>query len=401
MPFTEPISPGRKRRVLIVGGSTRAAASSARRAGLQPICADLFADHDLRQIAEVVTVRNFPDSLPEDVAHAQADGWFYTGALENRPDLIQRMDRPDASYGPLWGTNAAALRLIRDPFRVASTLRQNGHPTLEVAGQASAPPANGTWMLKPLASAGGRAVCLWEESRRSQGIHEPVYFQQFCHGETLSAVFRCESTGITLLGMSRQLPGHQLSNATAPFLYSGALGPLPCDAPGDLYFEQGQQVKRQLQSLADVCELRGIVGVDFIKDDNGTPWLLEVNPRYTASVEILELAKQESFLKKPDNEPASRHSNESPVVMKLILYAPQTVVIGDLTHHAVGDDWTVPHIADIPSPGSQIPSGWPICTVFAFGTTEAECTARLKRRVDTVWKMVNYRGNEPDERFQE
>ena len=435
MPFTEPISPDRKRRVLIVGGSTRAAASSARRAGLQPICADLFADHDLRRIAEVVTVRNFPDSLPEDVAHVQADGWFYTGALENRPDLIQRMDRPDASYGPLWGTNAAALRLIRDPFRVASTLRQNGHPTLDVAGQSSAPPANGTWMLKPLASAGGRAVCLWEESRRSQGIHEPVYFQQFCHGETLSAVFRCESTGITLLGMSRQLPGHQLSNGAAPFqpvvkgvrpspgirfpsqidcppkgltpfttgcyLYSGSLAPLPCDAPGDLYFEQGQQVKRQLQSLADVCELRGIVGVDFIKDDNGTPWLLEVNPRYTASVEILELAKQESFLKKPDNEPALRHSNESPVVMKLILYAPQTVVIGDLTHHAVGDDWTVPHIADIPSPGSQIPSGWPICTVFAFGTTEAECTARLKRRVDTVWKMVNYRGNEPDERFQE
>jgi hypothetical protein len=104
------------KRVLVVGGSTRAAAWSARRAGLQPVCADLFADLDTRQIAEVVHVRDYPCSLPQDVAHINADGWFYTGGIENHPDLVEQMDRPDASYGPLLGTSAAALRLIRDPF---------------------------------------------------------------------------------------------------------------------------------------------------------------------------------------------------------------------------------------------------------------------------------------------
>jgi len=400
-PITDVFPQGRERRVLIVGGSTRAAASSARRAGLQPICADRFADHDTRQFAEVIPVRSFPESLPDDVADVRADGWFYTGALENRPDLIERMDHAGASYGPLWGTRSAALKQIRDPFWIAETLRQSGHCALEVKTQATEPSADGTWMLKPISSAGGRAVSIWNESRRSQGINEPVYFQRLCQGDPLSAVFRCEPTGITLLGMSRQLPGHVLSEAAAPFLYGGSLGPIPCEQPTDLHFAIGELVTSQLQSLANGCQLRGIIGVDFISDENGIPWILEVNPRYTASVEILELSSQQSFLEKSGEESHLRPSNERPIVIKLIVYAPRSVVIGDLTQLASTDVWTIPSIADIPVPRSQIHAGWPICTVFSHGTTEEECVARLKRRVDTVWKMVNYRGDEPVERFQE
>lgn len=392
---------GRKRRVLIVGGSTRAAACSARRAGLQPICADLFADHDTRQIAEVIPVRNFPESLPDDVAQVQADGWFYTGALENRPDLIERMEHAGASYGPLLGTRATALKQIRDPFWIAENLRQGGHCALEVKSQEMEPPPDGTWMLKPLSSAGGRAVSIWNESRGSQGINEPVYFQRRCQGDPLSAVFRCEPTGITLLGMSRQLPGHALSEAEAPFLYGGSLGPLASEQSTDRYFALGERVTSQLQSLANECQLQGIIGVDFINDEYGIPWILEVNPRYTASVEILELSSQQSFLEKSGNESRLPPLNERPIVMKLIVYAPRSVVIGDLTRLASTDVWKLPRIADIPAPGSQIQAGWPICTVFSHGTTEEECVARMKRRVDTVWKMVNYRGDEPVERFQD
>lgn len=400
-PFDSPATLRRERRVLIVGGSTRAAASSALRAGLQPVCADLFADCDTRQIAEIIPVRSFPESLPDDVAHVRADGWFYTGALENRPDLIERIDQAGASYGPLWGTRSAALKQIRNPFWIAATLRQSGHRALDVKAQTAEPPADGTWMLKPISSAGGRAVSVWNESRRSQGIQEPVYFQRLCQGDAISAVFRCDPTGITLLGMSRQLPGHALSEAAAPFLYSGSLGPLPCEQPADHYFELGALVTRQLQSLANECQLQGIIGVDFIRDQNGIPWVLEVNPRYTASVEILELSNQQSFLEMSGNKTPLHRLSERPIVMKLIVYAPRSVVIGDLTRLASTDEWQIPGIADIPVPESQIPAGWPICTVFSSGTTEEECVARLNRRVDTVWKMVNYRGDEPVERFQD
>ena len=66
-----------QQRILIIGGSTRAAADSVRRAGWIPICADLFADLDLRSTVEVIPVQHYPSSLPEDVAHVKADGWFY------------------------------------------------------------------------------------------------------------------------------------------------------------------------------------------------------------------------------------------------------------------------------------------------------------------------------------
>src|SRR5579872_5164411 len=102
------------RRILIVGGSTRAAADSVRRAGWQPVCADLFADLDLRQTAELVPVRHYPESLPEDLAQVHAGGWFYCGALENQPKILRAIRANAKSIGPLLGTSPEALESIRN-----------------------------------------------------------------------------------------------------------------------------------------------------------------------------------------------------------------------------------------------------------------------------------------------
>ena len=50
-------------RVLILGASARAAAASARRAGLDPFAIDLFADADTEQICDCL--RCPPDRYPE------------------------------------------------------------------------------------------------------------------------------------------------------------------------------------------------------------------------------------------------------------------------------------------------------------------------------------------------
>ena len=41
--------------------------------------------------------------------------------------------------------------------------------------------------------------------------------------------------------------------------------------------------------MSKAAGLRGLFGVDFVLRD-GIPWPVEVNPRYTASVEVLEFA---------------------------------------------------------------------------------------------------------------
>ena len=407
------VTPDCRQRVLIVGGSTRAAAASAIRAGFRPVCADLFADCDTRQMAEVIPVRDFPDSLPDDVADVRADGWFFTGALENRPDLIERLQRRDAPYGPLWGTSPAALRLIRNPFWVAETLSGTGGPSLTVLPQSSRPAADGAWMRKPISSAGGRAVCVWDDRSSQRDMVEPVYYQQRCHGDTLSALFHCDGHSVEFLGMTRQLTGDEMSGASEPFAYCGSIGPLRPDSFETGSFERMRHaLTGPVELLATHSGLRGIFGVDFIRDEQGTPWIVEVNPRYTASVEIVELALRQSLLTRSGMTASTRRwlhpdvTEETPVVAKMILFARSPFTAPDMTPDSgelwdCRSEWEIPGLADVPVPGTRIKASWPVCTVLATAPTEAECLQRLHDRVDTVWKMVNHRALKTAQRLPE
>lgn len=396
--LSSPTAP--RKRVLIVGGSTRAAAWSAVRAGFQPICADIFADVDTRQIATIVPVRSYPDSLPDDVADVPADGWFYTGALENRPDLIERLAHPEAPYGKLWGTPVRALRSIRDPFWLAEGLRRQNAPVLDVLPHSQVPPADGTWMLKPLASAGGREVAVWDRHRQGLPIAEPVYFQRRAEGLHLSGLYEKVGDSLTFHGFTRQQVFHALSGGTSPFLYSGSIGPLTSIASSQEFNQRLQQeLMARVTILAQESGLSGIFGVDFILDRQGVSWILEVNPRYTASVELLELAFQRPLLPLPGDgtvAPATAVSAKRetiPVIAKTILYARHPLIAPDLSELLPdGSLWAIPKVADVPVPGSAIDAHWPICTVMSEGRTESECLHRLRDRVDTVREMVNHQG---------
>src|SRR5271168_3117593 len=94
--------------LVIIGGSARAAAFSALRAGLRPWCADLFADLDLRQRCPVraVPVERYPQGLPKLLDLAPPGPWMYTGALENRGEVVRKL----AALRPLWGNDAPVLR---------------------------------------------------------------------------------------------------------------------------------------------------------------------------------------------------------------------------------------------------------------------------------------------------
>ena len=392
------------RRVLIVGGSTRAAAWSAVRAGWTPICADLFADLDTRQIAEIVPVRDFPASLPEDVASVQADGWFYTGGLENQPDIIEQMMRPEAPYGPLWGTPPTALRLVRDPFWLAETLRAAGLPALDVLPESSPPPANGTWLQKPLASAGGRAIRVWNQAAAALDFGEPHYFQRRAAGDSCSAVFHAKNGCVEWLGATRQLINFGASCAAVPFAYCGSFGPI--DQPGgpmSLSSKSRNTVNWLAKALARASNLHGLFGIDFILNRDGV-WVTELNPRYTASMEVLELARRQSLLavptesgfKRPLDSPTQEDTwAKGPVefVAKAILYARHSFAAPDLTHLMHGESCChLPHVADVPAPGTVMAAGWPICTVFATGHSPHECFHTLETRCNSVRTMCGESG---------
>ncbi len=361
--------------LLILGASARAAALSALRAGLRPWCIDLFADEDLRHACSAATIplTDYPRGFLNAVRDAPPGPWMYTGGLENHPALLDALAR----LRPLWGNGAAVVRRVRAPGRVAAALREAGLPCPEV--RRGDDPAPGRWLVKPRAGAGGRGIVFLAPDTPPR---RRVYLQQHVEGAPCSAVYVGRDGGAQLLGATRQLVGEPWLHA-APFQYCGSVGPLTLS----------DALRVGLERLGDLLGrdfgLRGLFGVDFILSD-GVPWPVEVNPRYTASVEVLEyaigipaLALHRAVFTPAAPLPPPTQTARPARLGKAILFAA-----GPLTFPVHGP-WarvlreppalpTAPAFADIPAAGTRIETGWPVLTCFAAGATDAECVDRLR-----------------------
>src|SRR5207248_128787 len=107
-------------------------------------------------------------------------------------------------------------------------------------------------------------------------------------GETCSAVFLAADETCRLLGTTDQQFGAP-DLPEEPFLYTGSSGPRRLN-PGEV-----GQLSLLGESLTRRFGLRGLFNVDYVFRGSGI-WPLEVNPRYSASVEVLECALGQNFL---------------------------------------------------------------------------------------------------------
>jgi predicted ATP-grasp superfamily ATP-dependent carboligase len=365
--------------LLILGASARAAAHSALRAGLRPAAIDLFADRDLAAIAPVLRIDRcaYPDGLAALAREAPPGPWMYTGALENHPDLVDTIARTR----PLWGSAGEALRAARDPFHLAEILAHAGLAAPAVRRDPAGLPRDGRWLIKPLQSAGGRRIRPWAEGAEPPGPND--YLQERVDGPSLAAVFVAGRGGSTLLGITEQWIGSVTPGTRDQFTYRGSLGPV------SLPRESERWLARLGQVLATRLGLVGLFGIDFILKD-GVPRPVEVNPRYTASVEVLELAGgrpsladharacDPSFYRSSAARPAGRRPPQG-FVGKAILHAPGACRFPERS--PVIRPGRRPRVADLPAPGTRFEAGEPVLTVLAYAPDLASCQARLRARL--------------------
>ncbi|WP_435015757.1 ATP-grasp domain-containing protein [Tundrisphaera sp. TA3] len=358
--------------LLILGASARAAAFSALRIGLRPDCADLFSDLDLARACPATRVdfSDYPSGLAAFAATRPPSPCLYTGALENRPDLVDEI----AARHRLLGNAGPALRAVRDPLAVAALLRADGLAAPDACRDPEGLPRDGSWLAKPLASAGGHGIRPW-----TGGIERPGrYYQRRIQGLPLSAIYVAEGGRCRLAGITRQFVG---GTGDGPRVaYRGSLGPWPVAS------EVSAEVERIGAVLASAFPLAGIFGVDLILS-GGRAWAIEVNPRYTASVEVLEWASGLSVLARHLRacgfDFAARPHPPSPgrFVAKAILRADRR---SRWMGHVAPDDLdpdAFPEIGDIPHPGTTFEPGEPVLTAFAAGETPADCRRRLSARL--------------------
>src|SRR5262249_54059822 len=137
------------------------------------------------------------------------------------------------------------------------------------------------WLKKPFRSGGGAGIHRASEPSPGPG-RKAFYHQRVAPGKSYSAVFvGLEKAGI-FLRATRQLVGEPWLHAP-PFPWCGNVGPACLSRNVETALEEAGS------AIARAFRLRGLFGVDFLLDrERVRP--VDLNPRYPASVEILEHA---------------------------------------------------------------------------------------------------------------
>lgn len=338
-------------RVLLAGASVRAAAESAHAAGYQVIAVDLFADSDTQDVATCEAIQNYPDDIASLIGKYQPDGVCITGALENYPDLIQRIRCQTNLLAP----PTPLLAKIREPKLLSSLLSQAGFHYPEI-GQSSNSQVK-RWLLKPYQSAAGHRIQFHQPTEQVPDTH---YFQEYIEGKSMGANFLIQSNQAILLGTVEHITSHD------NFEFHGAIvSSVPPTVEHDLL---------RLGTLLNHLGLRGLLGVDFLLTDDNQITILEINPRYTASMELLEPRWQaplleyhiKAFTEHPFPIQATADAYLDQLVHgKRIVYANQSLHIDLHQLHAFQQvaAQSSAILSDIPQVGNTIETGHPVLTI--------------------------------------
>jgi predicted ATP-grasp superfamily ATP-dependent carboligase len=366
-------------------------AESAAVAGYAVCSLDAFGDLDQHPAVRAV-------SLPRDVGvpftvdavvraaeRIEIDVVAYLSPFENHPVAVERLARGRT----LWGNGASVLRRVRRPGVVPRP-----------AGVSSPD----RWLVKPRASGGGHGIEWW-----SPGNPVPAgsHVEPFIDGEPGSIVFVAAERAIVPLGLTRQLVGDSAFGATG-FRYCGSiLHGIPSEARDRLGVipsaaRDRDPPDRGLSQLLDSAlhvargvvtefDLVGVNCIDFIARD-GIAMPIEINPRWSASMELVERAHGVSVFgvhaaacaaSELPTFDLTRADTDTAVTGKAIVFARHDVVCGD-TAAWLGDTT----VRDVPHPGEHIPAGRPVCTVFASSRDADACHAALIARANRLYETL-------------
>ena len=372
------------RRVLVAGVSTRAAAESAARAGFDVIAIDAFGDLDqhpaVRSLSLPLNGASFTaHAAAEAVRDVAADAAVYLSPFENHVRAIDALSADRA----LWGNPPDVIRRVRDPFLLAGVLRRRGFST--PITRVDVPPELADakeWLVKPFRSGGGNGVRSWSPDAP---VSHGYYAQERIAGVPASIVFVAAQGQAVPVAISRQLIGDAAFGVSG-YRYCGNV----LASTGDEVFSE-RVVELLIALSCEVTEQFGLIGLNgidcVVKDE--VPYVIEVNPRWCASMELVERQYGVSMFGAhaaacvdgvlPSFELARVHQTGS-VIGKAIVFAREDVVAVD-TRTWLGDET----VRDIPKPGEPLARGQPICTVFAEGENSGACVEALKRRAHDVY----------------
>ncbi|MGH7410762.1 MAG: ATP-grasp domain-containing protein [Candidatus Methylomirabilis sp.] len=373
--------------ILIAGVSARGLVESAVRSGSghRIVAVDYFGDFDLQLLCEGRSIKR-DLGLTYDVRHLMTasdalafDALAYVANLENYPSVVEALGRGK----PVLGNSLSALKSVRDPGRLFGFLERSGFPAPKISFTSPSVEPGASWLRKPLRSGGGHGIAVHVPG---SALEPGCILQEHLDGLPCAAVFVANGKECCLLGISEQLIGEQAFGASG-FRYSGSiLGMVETGQVG--WSDLIDRVEQVVRAISRAFHLVGVNGMDFVLKGEAI-YPLEINPRYTASMELVERAYGVSIfgahLAACQGGLPAFHLGahyEAGFFGKAILFALEGLTFRSPLW------WFERGARDLPFEGERIDRGKPVCTVFSRGRNRAECYDGLVKAAAEVYRAL-------------
>ncbi|HEY6562860.1 MAG TPA: ATP-grasp domain-containing protein, partial [Pirellulaceae bacterium] len=304
-----------------------------------------------------------------------------------------------------------SLRRLRDPWDLQRVLATHGFRFPRIGSHSEEfDERNERWLVKRPFSSGGLGV-RWLRPSESFPRREHDYLQRWISGPSISAAFVASDQATRLIGVTRQWLRRDVAGTVAnpgEFQY---LGSVACDVSS--WVVDGVAATTRFAQLGNLIAneygIRGLFGIDAVlrpqADGDWELYVIEVNPRYTASMEVLEQALDQAIVSAhlaacgheataiqgfvepkrcSGSTTAGDRQGESPCFAgKAVVYAEHdchipACFLAKIERSNQGRIW--PIVADIPRIGQQIRQQQPVVTVLAAGSSATEVEAQLGLR---------------------
>ena len=217
------------------------------------------------------------------------------------------------------------------------------------------------YLVKKIGANGGAHI-FYESSfvNINQLFDKDFYYQEFINGQVHSAVFLANGHQAKLIGLNRLLQSKQFIDQ--PFLYEGAI---------TVYFDDQHtldNITHIINKITKRTNLFGLCGIDFIIDEDGSIFIIDINPRPPTTFELHE-SEQSLFLAHIDcfNKGLINYSYDDHSYSKghIIYYAKKNLLIPkDL-------EWPS-WVRDRPHGNQQIAIKNPVCSIYAEANKEQD-----------------------------
>ena len=359
---------------LIIAQSGRALAAAANRGGACVHVIDHFADQDTKRYAQStrkLSEFNLVQQQSNLIALVKKYVWQYPSieivlgsGFESKPQLQLQLQR----IAPVIANNTQCIQQIKDPAIFYPLLQALSlpHPIYHLRDHPDT--LTSPYLIKAIGASGGSHISPYKQG----GVPKNHYLQQQLYGRHYSVTFIADGRAFQLLGFNEIWQRTENSN----FTFSGMVSNSP------LAEKYQQKILTALKKLVALFRLHGLCSMDFIITSAQQYYLIEINPRPSASFELYDnnndlfarhvLACQGKLTVMP---PQTKNAKALQII-----YAEKDMVIADLPWQ----EW----VSDRPSAGVKIMKNAPVCTIHASGITAMHAKKQLHIRCSHAMHQV-------------